>query len=416
MKKLFTFTLFLFASFSIAMDERKLAIEQFSKFVQDGEINEVKKMLQNPPAGLGGEIVYWNNENGDHPILIAVKEKNIDITKVLLAADANPSEGDDYNDKNALSLAIKAKNYQILQILINNTLLDIDIDQQLEGGNTVLMLAIKSQNIKIIKAVADLVPDTSIKNNNNKTADDFVNDIIDTTLKNQIISLLKKIKDQSDFHKAIQDENKYVIIELVTKKLINFNISTYSKNPLINAIEKENFDMVKFFVENDANANQLLQWDRIPIFAAAKSSQDILEFILSKNVKVNQKDVFGDTPLFYATEKLSYDNKLPTVTLLIKAEANINAQNKDGTTILMIGANKPNKNFVQQVLGLGADPLIRDNENRTALDIAKQAMVYSPIQEKNKEEIIKILEKKSPSLTESLNQLTKKLNVLSNAL
>ena len=75
-----------------------------------------------------------------------------------------------------------------------------------------------------------------------------------------------------------------------------------------------------------------------------------------------------DTGLTYAAASgsMAYD----VAVFLIGAGADIDAQNNNGMTPLMIGAKGGSEAYVELFLARGADPSLRDKEGRTAEDIA----------------------------------------------
>jgi hypothetical protein len=89
---------------------------------------------------------------------------------------------------------------------------------------------------------------------------------------------------------------------------------------------------------------------------------------ISKGVDINQTDIYNFTPLFHA---VGY-NKNPEVTeLLLKHGANPNARDVILNTPLMCAArNKASKEIVMLLLEYGADASLKNEEGKTALDLA----------------------------------------------
>ena len=73
-----------------------------------------------------------------------------------------------------------------------------------------------------------------------------------------------------------------------------------------------------------------------------------------------------DTDLFKAA---TIGNK-ELVESLIQQGADVNAQNKEGATALMLAAGKGNKDIAELLIQHGANVNIRSNENVSALDLA----------------------------------------------
>jgi ankyrin repeat protein len=82
----------------------------------------------------------------------------------------------------------------------------------------------------------------------------------------------------------------------------------------------------------------------------------------------------GNTTLHIITEMgLPADNAklLPIVTLLISRRANLNIQNRDGTTPLMYATTSKNTETMKLLLDAGADANLRHNSGQTALNMAR---------------------------------------------
>ena len=100
------------------------------------------------------------------------------------------------------------------------------------------------------------------------------------------------------------------------------------------------------------------------------NSNDILNLLLNAGADVNISDTYGATPLMYAiAEKFDFE----IIQELIKRVININHSDADGLTALMAACIfSDNSDIVLYLLKCGADPKIKDAENKTAVDYIKQ--------------------------------------------
>jgi hypothetical protein len=103
------------------------------------------------------------------------------------------------------------------------------------------------------------------------------------------------------------------------------------------------------------------------MYASSSSSSFPVQILLKAGADPNQCSPHGDTPLM-VNALSGYWNKD-----LVKAGAKVNAQNKDGQTALMILATRDEVNEIHDALMAGADPSLKDNKGRTALDYLKLA-------------------------------------------
>jgi ankyrin repeat protein len=84
------------------------------------------------------------------------------------------------------------------------------------------------------------------------------------------------------------------------------------------------------------------------------------------NINAQQKD--GGTALMYA----AVSNPPEVIATLLKAGANINAQDNDGgTPLIWAAAFNQNPDVILMLLRAGADPKAKTKEGQTALDLAQ---------------------------------------------
>ncbi len=138
--------------------------------------------------------------------------------------------------------------------------------------------------------------------------------------------------------------------------------------------------ILKFLIKNDANVNARENGYTLLQVAMSRGHEQIITLLIKNGASLNVEDnLLGWTPLHHATQ----DNHKKIVTLLIKSGANINAKGKKyGFTPLHIAVFNDYTETISLLIKNKADVSIKDNENRSPLDIAK-------IRKRN--DIIKIL-------------------------
>jgi ankyrin repeat protein len=107
----------------------------------------------------------------------------------------------------------------------------------------------------------------------------------------------------------------------------------------------------------DANAELRAVLDKV---------QSILQFTDVPIENVNQRGMFGDTPLHVVTNW----GDLHSVGVLLDAGADVNAKGEDGYTPLHCATSRGHREIVKLLLERGASTDIRNDEGRRPVDIA----------------------------------------------
>lgn len=341
----------------------------------------------------------------------------------------------------------------------------INIDMQDKDGDTPLIVAMtkKNPNKDIITAILNEVPNTTIKNKDNKTAMIHVQEIKNNDLKKLLTDLLVKAQNQFDLYQQIKQKKFNSDISdiknfIATNPIISLNVTNMDRNPLHNAIVANNLQLVNFLIEEGANVNLTftgkvlgskiergISYLMIAILLGnsdlnMENNREIIKSLLQNNANTNAKMIAEDviiTPILAALRE-----KPDLIKLLVEHKADINSPITIGgrtMTVLMAAAENGDFGIVQEFLKLGADPSINE-KGKTALDLANEGLnkvineLKTPgldeearkgVEQKKKdyEEIIKVLEKAitelptkplvtTQQLLPSFQNLIQKLNVL----
>ena len=117
--------------------------------------------------------------------------------------------------------------------------------------------------------------------------------------------------------------------------------------------------------------------------ASRLQKKEVIQQLLEADADVNIQDNNGDTALILAAYVSGYKK---IIQLLLDKGVKINIQNIYGNTALMMAARwSCKKKIIQQLLEAGADVNIQDNGGRTALRFAKDSI------QPNKQKIIDLL-------------------------
>jgi ankyrin repeat protein len=103
--------------------------------------------------------------------------------------------------------------------------------------------------------------------------------------------------------------------------------------------------------------------------AASSNKDQVVEFLIERNVDVCACNEDGETALHYAAEGYAHEGVL---TALIKAGAKVDARDKLGKTPLHYAATTDCPGTVRVLLESGADPNPKTGDGRTPRELARR--------------------------------------------
>jgi hypothetical protein len=104
-------------------------------------------------------------------------------------------------------------------------------------------------------------------------------------------------------------------------------------------------------------------WTALMYAAGSFVGRPVIDALLSAGADAQHKSPYGDTVLMANAMAGAIDERI-----LSRTFRSINAQNKDGVTVLMILAARGGPKQIRSVIRVGADPRIKDRHGKTALD------------------------------------------------
>ncbi len=150
----------------------------------------------------------------------------------------------------------------------------------------------------------------------------------------------------------------------------NPNIKTDAGNPAIMQAVRDGswkvFDVLAAHPRTDVNATN--SYEETPLmYVALVGTVSRAQKLIDRGAQVNR---LGWTPLHYAAAKSNDD----MVKFLLDKDAMPNAPSPDGTSPLMMAAQaeRVNPKVVQLLIHAGADPLARNLKGDDAIDVARQ--------------------------------------------
>jgi len=260
-------------------------------------------------------------------------------------------------------VAIEAKNFEALRILYENDLNEENITLRRIVKYDLLKVAVESNNFSLVEKVIQYEP---ITYNNIHT-----NEILIKAILLYNIPILKLLIDSFILNSSSTSKTKYNNCNNYNEEekeqfmddksndncKMKINENQYDikyLNFLLNlAIQNNNFNLVKFIIENynyegTNNINEKDIHQEYPIITALYSSDfEIFKYLLDHGANYNTKNDNGLSLLLLAIQK----NKLKFVEcLLLKSNLNINEKDYNGISPLMKAINQNNSSIVEQLI------------------------------------------------------------------
>ncbi len=325
-----------------------------------------------------------------------------DITILLIDYDnINLNMLDDYG-RTLLEIAIKNKNMKLLKKLIKN---NININIQNEFGNTALHIAIKKKNLIMVKELlssgADIDNSTMVSAFRTK---DIM--IIEELFKYQdketnrglifdaifygdyeVVSTLIKYVDDLDIMNDKKETPLLYAFEYNRPeifKLLLSNITTLDDNILFSiltkSVQKNNKEYIKTLIENNIDINNLNN-EQPPLYLAFEyDNLDFFEYLLSIGADPNlPSDYFGIPLISWVVMK----SKIEFIQLLLKYNTDVMRKDTKGYNIgytpIIYSMIQDNQKITELLLNNGANinQYIPKNFSSTKMTILMYSIKYN---------------------------------------
>ena len=391
----------------IKRDEQELT-NSLLKAVQESDVDTVKMLIKQ------GADVNACNEEGKTLLMLAVEDNRKDIVELLLTARADPNrafDGEEAEGITALMLAAKKQALYVVPLLLAHGAF---INRQDSKGKAALHYAVEydedddlDRDPQVVKILLKAGADANLT-----CTDKFDNGGV-TPL------MLVENRDCGGID--------------VAKLLIEYGASVNAQDsvgwtPLMHCVL--DIDLMRVLVDKGAQVNTVARDGATVLSHAVAYIQmaDVVEFLLNEGARVDIRDTFNNTPLLHAIrraislndnaikkvevsvrwEKAVFDECRKVVRLLLEKGAYSNAQDRNGSSALMIvirgfieNATAPYGNkelryamlkqcqhLLELLLDHGANVNLQDRNRNTALTLS----LYYPY-------IVSLLLKHSAQLT-----------------
>ncbi|MBS2040572.1 ankyrin repeat domain-containing protein [bacterium] len=165
--------------------------------------------------------------------------------------------------------------------------------------------------------------------------------------------------------------NDLELAEWLLERNANPNlIASDGWTPLLLAADHDFVEMAALLLRWKAELGATNEFDQTGLHVAAwQNHLEMAQFLLERGIEVGYGDEDGNTALHLAAGE-----PVPEMLKLLAPVIGVNTPNEGtGATALMVAAEADLVENLEVLLGLGADPNLKDSEGRRALDYAKVA-------------------------------------------
>lgn len=237
------------------------------------------------------ENIDIQDNDGEMALTLAAREGKAETVKLLLEKGANANIGNLHNVL-PLHLAAEKGDFETIELLSGATK---EINAQDIEGRTILYYAVKSTKANVVEFFLDRGADANISK--------------DTTGK-QPLHLAAEL-------------GVIEIVQLLVPVTENINARDKKKSTALSlALYKGNRDVVKYLLEQDADANIANYLGRLPLhYAVFNNDEEIVRLLLPVTTNINAKSLTEDTA--YRIARLQGYNVIADILLNAGADSNI---------------------------------------------------------------------------------------------
>jgi ankyrin repeat protein len=348
-----------FMKFNISEGTYDLNIFSFScMFSRKLSSDKIVKLLLNHPK----IDINLENKNGDTPLFLSIKYLNNSSSEETLKILLNHPKIDinlqNKNGDTALMIAAKFSDNNAYNFLLECP--NIDINLQNKNGDTALMIAAFHSNSELCKI---LLNRSDININIQNKMECTILHFASYYLLEDVVELLLKLPNIEINNK---DNNGYTpLLSAISSKIINklkqknaFMSDIFTNNNTLNILKQKRAQMLLNYSEIDAKINTL-----------NKSKQKIVEMFLNcPDTDINTLNIDGKNALMILLTEDDTLHKNKEIIEFLLENSDINLQDKEGNTALMLVINNPIKRIVKRLLKCtNINVNIKNNDGDTAI-------------------------------------------------
>jgi ankyrin repeat protein len=281
----------------------------------------------------GGADVGAGSKSGFTPLMFAAQQGDEDSARILLRAGAKPNDAQPKTGLTPLMIASAMANAKAVDVLLDNgadpNLADASgytsLHRVVRDSDYGINLVAKDAILTIVKSLVKhgANPNARLVQDKEKAAEEIKNGNVQIEGKRSAVTVDEIIlQGATPLFLAAEVNNLDVIKALVAAGADPLIASERGTTPLMMAagagtdVQRERepeerataVETAKFLVEHGADVNTAGQYGWTALHAAAyQGLNDVIEYLVSKGAKIDQKDEFGQTALSISLSVLTRD-------------------------------------------------------------------------------------------------------------
>lgn len=293
--------------------------------------------------------VNVQDNDGQTALHVAANSHHVVMVTALLEKGANPNR-QDKNGETALHLA----NMDIVALLVNAP--NIDVNIQNDKNMTVLQQCVAEStftHLETVKLLLDKGADPDVRTLQNETL--LMKAIAEYNIE-LVKTLIDKGSDPNVRWEDIEGQHTFALMMAVEQyNYANNRTRTEWLDMLKLLVRMPNIDLNAMGHMFDATGSGKQNITALQ-YAAERGLREVVEVLLAGGADLNTQNKQGKTPLMLALEQKYLD--MDMVTALLARGADLNLRDKDGETALHYAVSFDHLELAQTLLNAGADPNI----------------------------------------------------------
>lgn len=354
---------FAFGIFTIDLAGDDMRVYYYSSYelfelIDEYENSRIRKALEQ------GMDLSVTNDQGDTPLMYALKKSNSGAADQFVNAGANVNEKD--SDGNAVIhwLAIRGWRTQARDVLEKG----VDVNTPNGEGKTPLELAVENGKTDFVKMLVEkgASPDARV-GGTTLLAEAIRNgetEFTDFLLKKGANVNLSSSDGATPISLAVAKNDTALVKRLASAGADLNKVSEGSKHPLTWAMQKGDIELAKFLIEKGADVNARPAGGETALaYAVKKKDFELVNFLLEKNADPNLSLADGTAPL----ERAILDNQSAIALKLVIGGADVKKKASAGLPYSFMAYEKGYTYLAEEIIEAGCDVDAVDSNNDTLL-------------------------------------------------